>query len=69
MMNASQTVPNFPSTIHGHPALRALVILGLCAALLAGFLTTSSGVPAPARHGADSTPVACDSAAAARHAC
>ncbi len=70
MMNASQTVPHFPSTIHGHPALRAMVILGLCAALLFGFVVSSSRLPGPAaRDGAQANSVACDVAAAARHAC
>lgn len=67
MTTVSPPVPNFPSTKHGHPALRATVILGLCVSLLAGFLATSSRSSAPAA-GA-STSVACDGAAAARHAC
>lgn len=68
MTTVSPPGPNFPSTKHGHPALRATVILGLCVSLLAGFLATSSRSSAPEGAGA-ATPVACDGAAAARHAC
>ncbi len=70
MTNATQVIPRFPSTTHGHPALRAGVILALCASLLVGFLASSSRRGAPsARTASDVTSVACDHAAASRDAC
>ncbi len=69
MTTAAQTVPQFPTTPRGHPALRATVILGLCAALIGGFVAVSSRLPAPGTSTGSETSIACDGAAAARHAC
>lgn len=69
MTTAPQSFPKFPTTPRGHPALRAAVILGLCASLVAGFVAASSRAPTPGTGAAAARSIACDASAAARHAC
>ena len=69
MTTANATTPTF-RTSYGHPAVRATIIIGLCASLFAGFLATASHVPAPTSNAAQqASPIACDHARAERHAC
>ncbi len=65
MTTATHETPSFPTTTR-HSGLRAAVILGLCAALLAGFVATSLRAPAAA-HARDS--IACSPAANGQKAC
>ena len=67
MTTGRRNAPTFYSP-RGHPALRAAVIIGLCASLLAGFLATSSQLGVPSSTRTDAASVACD-AAAVGHAC
>ncbi len=64
-MTTNHETPSFPTTT-GHPALRATVILGLCAALIAGFVASSSRAPS-----APVTPdtMACRAGANGQNAC
>ncbi len=68
-MTTAAPTPQFPTTPRGHPALRATVILGLCGALIAGFVAVSSQLPFPGSSTGSATSIACDGAAAGRHTC
>ncbi len=65
-MTSTTETPRF-ATDRGHPALRAGIILALCASLLAGFVVTASQ-PATSPGGDDARAVAC-SASGTQDAC